>query len=48
MNNKDTMIASLALAVLFIGIMAIMTINSTYASRIGELAINKIVVEMMI
>jgi len=32
MNNKDTMIASLALAVLFIGIMAIMTINSAYAS----------------
>lgn len=30
MNNKDTMIASLA--VLFIGIMAIMTINSAYAS----------------
>ena len=32
MNNKDTMIASLALAVLFIGIMTIMTINSAYAS----------------
>jgi hypothetical protein len=48
MNNKDTMIASLALPVLFIGIMAIMTINSAYASRIGELAINKIAVETMI
>ena len=32
MNNKNTMIASLALSALFIGIMAIMTINSAHAS----------------
>jgi len=35
MNNKDTMIASLALAVLFIGMMAIMTINSASSKNRG-------------
>ena len=34
MNNKNTVIASLALAALFIGIIAFMTINSaSYASN---------------
>jgi len=32
MNNKNTIMASVALAALLIGIMAIMTIHSAYAS----------------
>ena len=32
MNNKNTIIASLALAALFIGVLAIMTINNAYAT----------------
>ncbi len=48
MNNKNTIMASVALATLFIGIMAIMTIHGAYASsKNTERAINKTVVEMM-
>lgn len=32
MNNKNTIMASVSLAALFIGIMAIMTIDSAYAN----------------